>query len=681
MRFLDRTCFDPAVLLPRPGPLDEHYRALGVRVFYRNLGIIKRSDSRVRQLLTLLGLPLVILDLGWFIRRNRFDLVYSNSLLTLAGGLAARLAGKKTIWRSGEFFTRPWWLRAGLYSLVALVGQRILSCSEAVRQVFPRWARHRVITLYPGVDPQRFNPHDPVTQALACRLRRELGLADSAPLIVFVGRVLPWKGVKEFVEACLRVGAEEAHYLIVGASLPTYAAYLEEVRALVEQSGRAERFHFFLNRQDVPVLLAASDLLVHSSIKPEPFGMVIAEALMMGRAVIATDCGGVPEIFDFAEQPPGVLVEPGDVPALAEAITNLLEQSCQCKEVGVTARRIALTRFNAEKLVKTQEQIYLELLSSSTNLSNSALSNPEPVRLLELSVVIVNYNGQKVLIEGLEALRVALVGISAEVFIVDNASDDRSLSLLKSWQAALPPAEQPTYQIIENRKNLGYARANNQALSQSQAEFNLLLNPDVRVEPEAIRGILQFARQHPRAGICGPRVLLSDGRLDAPCRRSFKTPASYFYKFSGLGRWFPRHPRFGKYYLSYLDETETAEVDAVIGAFLLIRRETLAETGLLDERYFAYCEDEDWCFQAKKRGWQVFYYPGAVVHHQKGSSTRQRPLRMTWEWHKSLFKFHRKNLAANYSFLTNLLIYLGILLHLGLTLALRLLEKFQPDKS
>jgi GT2 family glycosyltransferase len=269
-----------------------------------------------------------------------------------------------------------------------------------------------------------------------------------------------------------------------------------------------------------------------------------------------------------------------------------------------------------------------------------------------LSVVIVNYNGGILLQRTLETLYDTTAGLPLEVFVVDNASTDDSLDRVR--------AEFPQVQIIESSTNLGFSRANNRALRRVQGGYILLLNPDVELQPGAVQTALGYLSSHLDVGIVGPRVLLPNGSLDKPCRRSFKTPVIYFYKTVGLSALFPHSPRFNRYYMGFLPEDQLAEVDAVIGAFLMIRRECMEGIGLLDERFFIYCEDEDWCFRAKKAGWKVVYNPEAVVIHHKGSSTSKRPLRMTFEWHKAILQFHRKNIAADYSPLVNGLVYLGI---------------------
>ena len=161
-------------------------------------------------------------------------------------------------------------------------------------------------------------------------------------------------------------------------------------------------------------------------------------------------------------------------------------------------------------------------------------------------------------------------------------------------------------------------------------------------------------------GILGARILLPDGRLDPPARRSFKTPATYFYKSVGLSRAFPRHRRYGRYYLSYLDEHELADVDSVVGAFMLMPHRLIEQIGGFDERFFLYCEDEDLCWRARQADWRVVYHPGVVVEHHKGTSTGQRPLRTVWQFHRSLVLYHRKNIAPRYPTLVNAAVYAGI---------------------
>lgn len=268
-----------------------------------------------------------------------------------------------------------------------------------------------------------------------------------------------------------------------------------------------------------------------------------------------------------------------------------------------------------------------------------------------LSIIIVNYNGGQLVRDCLDRLWPELRP-GWEVFLVDNASRDRSADGLERAY--------PGLSVIRNADNVGFARANNQAMRLATGAYVLLLNPDVAITRGATSTALAYLESHPDVSILGPKILLPDGRLDPAARRSFKTPETYLYKVTGLSRVFPRHRRFGRYYLSYLDEDAVTDVDSIVGAFMLIRRSIIDAIGMLDERFFMYCEDEDWCWRAKQAGGRVVYHPGLVVHHRKGSSTRTVPIRMAYHWHRSLFLYHRKNIAPRHSTLANAGVYAGI---------------------
>jgi len=283
-----------------------------------------------------------------------------------------------------------------------------------------------------------------------------------------------------------------------------------------------------------------------------------------------------------------------------------------------------------------------------------------------ISIITVTYNSGDRIWACLRTLWPQLRAAD-EVFLVDNASTDDGLR-------GIPDAF-PTLQIIRNPRNVGYAAANNQALQLARGQYILLLNPDVILEPNALDIALAYLEAHPDVGILGPKILLPNGRLDPPARRTFKTASTYVYKLTGLSWLFPRHPQFGRYYLSYLDDDQITDVDAVVGAFLLIRRETAAQIGPLDERFFMYCEDEDWCWRARRAGWRVVYHPGVLAHHYKGSSARSRPFAMIYHWHRSIFLFHRKNIASRYPLAVNVPIYAGMGASLLATVGINVLRR------
>jgi hypothetical protein len=287
-------------------------------------------------------------------------------------------------------------------------------------------------------------------------------------------------------------------------------------------------------------------------------------------------------------------------------------------------------------------------------------------------VITVTYNSGALIRRCLDTLWPQLRA-GDEVFLVDNASTDGSLNGLE--------AAYPGLRVIRNADNRGYAAANNQALRLAQGDYALLLNPDVVLAPDALATATAYLDAHPDVGILGPKILLPTGRLDPPARRTFKTPATYFYKLTGLSWLFPNNPRFGRYYLSYLDEDLLTDVDAVVGAFMLMRRATIARIGLLDERFFMYCEDEDWCWRAKQDGWRVIYNPVVIAHHDKGSSTRLRPFAMIYHWHRSILLYHRKNIAPNYPAPVNMLVYGAMMLSYLLTVGINGLRRLRPHKT
>jgi GT2 family glycosyltransferase len=273
---------------------------------------------------------------------------------------------------------------------------------------------------------------------------------------------------------------------------------------------------------------------------------------------------------------------------------------------------------------------------------------------MTLSIVIVNYNAERLLKGCLESLYAGANGTPLDVWVVDNHSRDRSVTMVKSLF--------PTVRVIENESNVGFSRANNLVVSQSRSDYILLLNPDTLIIEDAIERMVKFMDAHPEAGIAGCKVLNRDGTLQLACRRSIPTPEVAFYRLTGLSKLFPKSRIMAKYNMTYRSPDETHEVDAVSGAFLMIRRRVVEQIGLLDERFFMYGEELDWCLRAKRAGWAVMYYPGAQIVHYKGESTKYNSRKAAAEFYRAMYLFHKKHFAADYSPLTNALIYAGIFL-------------------
>ena len=267
-----------------------------------------------------------------------------------------------------------------------------------------------------------------------------------------------------------------------------------------------------------------------------------------------------------------------------------------------------------------------------------------------LSIVVVNFKSSSLLRDCLEALYNGPT-YSFETWVVDNGSEENLKELQSDFSAV---------RWILNSQNLGFAKAVNQALRVADGKYFLLLNPDARIEKDALREMIYFLESHPDAGIVGGNLVGPDGRHDPASHRSIPTPLVAFYRLSGLSSFFPRHPAFGRYNLLQSDPNVGAFVEAVSGACMMLRRTMLDEIGLLDERFFLYGEDLDLCYRAGQKGWKVYYLPEAKVVHLKGGSSRKNRTRSHYEFHRAMAVFHRKHFAQSCGILVNALIYAGI---------------------
>jgi GT2 family glycosyltransferase len=288
--------------------------------------------------------------------------------------------------------------------------------------------------------------------------------------------------------------------------------------------------------------------------------------------------------------------------------------------------------------------------------------------VLDLAIVIVSYNVCELLRRCLQSVRASQGAITYAVCVVDNASSDDSVAMVR--------AEFPDVRLIANRENVGYPAANNQGLrllgvasekSGGWPRYCLLLNPDTEVPPEAFAEMIGFLDSHPDVGVAGPKLIKPDGKLDLACRRSFPTPSVSFYRMIGFSRLFPKSSRFGRYNMTFLDEDEPAEVDSVVGAFMMVRMDAVKSTGLLDERFWMYGEDLDWAKRMKDADWKVMYYPEVTVLHVKRASSRGSK-RAQNEFYRAMLIFYYKHYYSDTPRMLHWLILLAIALKGGRTL-------------
>jgi len=266
-----------------------------------------------------------------------------------------------------------------------------------------------------------------------------------------------------------------------------------------------------------------------------------------------------------------------------------------------------------------------------------------------LDVVIVSWRCEELLRRCLGSLRDHPSATPIRTQVVDNASNDGTAEMVAT--------EFPEVELIVNEENLGFSAANNIALRRCEADYVLVLNPDTRLTEGALDALLGLLAGRPEVGICGPRLELADGSFDHASRRSFPTPLSALGHFSGLGR------RLGSGPLAAYraPDVERGPVDAVNGAFMLIRRAALQEVGLFDEGYWMYMEDLDLCYRFKRAGWEIWFEPGVTVIHEKaGTSGPERSPRLNWAFHAGMARFYRDHYAPQRPMLLNGAVYAGI---------------------
>lgn len=276
--------------------------------------------------------------------------------------------------------------------------------------------------------------------------------------------------------------------------------------------------------------------------------------------------------------------------------------------------------------------------------------------MLDLSIIISNHNTSKYLEANLSSLSHILKNLQYEVIVVDDASSDDSVKMLKN--------KFPAVKIICNEKNLGYSKSYNKGTKQAIGRYILHLNSDCLLQNNLVQAI-KFLDKNPKVGVVGAKIVKINGKLDLPCKRSFPTMANVFFQSVGLSFLFPKSKLFGHYYLSFLDESKIHEVDCLMGAFMLIRKEVIQTIGLLDDRFFIYGEDIDFCLRAKKAGWTIVYYPKIIVKHLHGGTTNKSYfslLKHSWLFHQAMFLYYNKHFAPKKSLFLNLLVYTGIIL-------------------
>ncbi len=276
---------------------------------------------------------------------------------------------------------------------------------------------------------------------------------------------------------------------------------------------------------------------------------------------------------------------------------------------------------------------------------------------MDVSVIVVNYNTRDLLLQTLRSVKDASQSVSVEVFVVDNGSDDGSPEAVA--------VQFPEVHLIVNQYNVGFAAANNQAIQQARGRYYLLLNSDTVVRNDTLKIMVDFMDGSSSVGASGCKVVLADGCLDLACRRSFPTVLSSLYHVLKLDKLFPNSKRFAAYNLTYLNPDASYPVDCLVGAFMMVRSRVVDEVGLLDERFFMYGEDIDWCYRIRQHGWDIWYVPATSITHYKGASGK-KSMKVLYHFYWSLYLYAHKHRFPNMSVFVRNVIKIGIFVILAM---------------
>ncbi len=289
-----------------------------------------------------------------------------------------------------------------------------------------------------------------------------------------------------------------------------------------------------------------------------------------------------------------------------------------------------------------------------------------------VTAVIVNFNGGPLLAEAVRSVLASSVAV--DILVADNGSTDGSLELLRRLVGS-----DARLRIIENRRNLGFARACNLLLAQARGDYLLVLNPDALIQPDTVEHMVKALQVHPEAGMAGCLIRNPDGSEQAGCRRLVPTPGRSLVRVLHLHRLFPHQPRFGDFVLTREPlPSGPVPVEAISGAFMLVRRKVIERVGAFDDAYFMHCEDLDWCMRVRQAGWHILFVPEVEIVHYKGTCSQGRPVRVLWHMHKGMMRFYRKFFRHQYPLPLLALVAVAVWTRFGLLAARALMQRVRP---
>lgn len=280
-------------------------------------------------------------------------------------------------------------------------------------------------------------------------------------------------------------------------------------------------------------------------------------------------------------------------------------------------------------------------------------------KVIDISIVVVNFRVKEYVVNLLESIEKARGKLNLQIIVIDNNSNDDSISYLKE--------KFPLVTYIQNEKNLGFGRANNQCFNLAKGEFTLIINPDTIVSEDTLQIMVNHMYRHPNCGASGCKILNPDGTFAPESKRSVPTISTAISKVFGLNALFPKSKVFGRYHLGWIDENEVSEIEVLSGCFMFWRTHLLQQLGGFDERFFMYGEDIDLCFRIKKTQFHIDYVPTTSIIHYKGESTRKGDLKYVRIFNKALYQFFEKHYSSKYSLIFRVFIFFAITLRIGIS--------------
>ncbi len=291
---------------------------------------------------------------------------------------------------------------------------------------------------------------------------------------------------------------------------------------------------------------------------------------------------------------------------------------------------------------------------------------------IDISVIIVTWNSEEWIKICLDSILATSADLKIETIVVDNFSKDKTLEILKAYNSQI--------KLIQNPSNLGYAKGCNQGLKIAQGNYILLLNPDTEITENSLKKMRDFMEKTPEAGALGPQLVDFEGQIQPSCRR-FPNYKLLLWELTGLSRLFSKSKIFGAWKMGGFDFRSTREVEQPMGSALLIRKKVIDQIGLMDERFFLFYNDVDFCYRIKQAGWKIYFYPEAKIFHAEGASTGQVKVKKIILSHWGHFFYLKKYHSSGLKGILLLPFGLGLFISSLMRITFNFLKKFSPAKT